>query len=221
MLIVSEKTAALITLLIIGISASFTSATFSVGVKKGDWIEYQVSTSGELDSAHSISGAKMEIISVQGFVIQVTITSTYSNGTKVVTNSTLNLQTGELIDNFIIPAGLTTNDQFYDAQAKSNVTITETYQQLYAGALRTIVKADVNTTNGHNVYIWDQSTGISVEGISEGSDYTIHSLAIATNIWRSQNEGSVPISSYVAIAVAAVVTMILVLFLFLRRRRKL
>ena len=219
MLFVNRKTIPLISLLIVGLYAvAITSAAISVGVKSGDWVEYQVSSTGALDPAHSIAAAKMEVLSVQGAIIQVNIISTYSNGTQVSTRSELNLQTEELIDNFIIPAGLKTNDEFYDAQAKSNVTIAGVEQQTYAGAMRTVVRAMVNTTSNYNTYIWDQATGISVEGISEGSGYTIHSIANATNIWQSQTAKSDLTLVYFAVVIAAVVTVAIVLVA--RRRRR-
>ena len=162
-------------------SISIASAQLSVGVKNGDWIQYQVTFTGAPDPSHAIVAAKMEVLDVEGTTIKVNILSIYSNGTQVSTNSTLNLQTGQLIDNFIIPANLTKGDQFYDSNV-GNITIAGVEEKTYAGATRTVV----NATSGDNTYVWDQATGISVEGISVGSDYTMHSLANATNIWQSQ-----------------------------------
>jgi len=84
--------------------------------------------------------------------------------------------------------------------------------------MRTVVRAMVNTTSNYNTYIWDQATGISVEGISEGSGYTIHSIANATNIWQSQTAGSALTLVYFAVVIAAVVTVAIVLVA--RRRRR-
>ena len=159
------------------------SATLTVGVKAGDWIEYQVTFSGTPpDSTHSVVEANMTVLSVSGTKIDVNIISTLSNGTTVSTNSTLDLQTGQLIDNFIIPANLHMGDQFYDATIGSNVTITGETQGIYGGDTRTVV----NATSGSNTYVWDQATGVDVEGFSNGEGYTMHTLASATNIWQSQ-----------------------------------
>ena len=113
----------------------------------------------------------MTVLSVQGTAINVNIISTLSNGTQLSTNSTLNLQTGQLIDNFIIPANLAKGDQFYDSNV-GNITITDVNQGMYAGATRTVV----NATSGSNTYVWDQTTGIDVEGFSSGTNYTMHTL---------------------------------------------
>ena len=159
------------------------SATLTVGVKAGDWIEYQVTFTGTPpDPSHSVVEANMTVLNVSGSSIQVNIISTLSNGTQLSTNSTLNLQTGQLIDNFIIPANLQKGDQFYDATIGSNITITGSEQKIYGGATRTVI----NATSGSNTYVWDQVTGIDVEGFSSGEGYTMHTLASGTNIWQSQ-----------------------------------
>lgn len=171
----------LILLFLLLSSISIASAQLKVGVKNGDWIQYQVAYTGAPDPSHAIAAAKMEVLDVQGTTIKVNILSTYSNGTQVSTNSTLNLQTGQLIDNFIIPANLTKGDQFYDSNV-GNITIAGVEEKTYAGATRTVI----NATSSDNTYIWDQATGISVEGISVGLDYTMHTFANETNIWQSQ-----------------------------------
>src|SRR5512138_2298569 len=75
----------------------------NVGVKPGDWITYTVSFTGTPDPSHEVTSANLTVLAVQGTTIQINILSTYSNGTHVSTNSTLDLSTGYLIDNFIIP----------------------------------------------------------------------------------------------------------------------
>ena len=198
--------------------ACIVSAQLSVGVKKGDWIQYQVTFTGTPSPDHSIVQAKMEVLDVQAPTIKVNILSTYANGTQVSTNSTLNLQTGQLIDDFIIPANLAAGDKFLDSNV-GNVTISTVEQRTYAGVTRTVVTA----SSGSNTYVWDQATGISVEGTSQGSDYTMHSLATATNIWQAQNQilGFDPTTFYLIIAaIIAIVIIIIAAVAFTRMRRK-
>jgi len=214
-LLVKEKIVTLIVVLMVLSTAVSASAAVSVGVKKGDWIEYQVSFTGTPDPTHSVVAAKMEVLDVQGLIIQVNIVSTYSNGTQVSTNSTLNLETGQLIDNFIIPAGLTIGDKFLDSNV-GNITITGSEQRTYAGATRTVI----NATSGDNTYVWDQATGISVEGISVGSDYTMNSLATATNIWQSETSGTDMTLVYVAVVIVAVFVIIAIAVVAARRGKK-
>ena len=185
----------------------------SAGVKAGDWIEYQVTFTGTPSADHAISAARMEIIDVSGPLIQVKIISTYNNGTQETTTSTLNLQTGQLIDDFIIPANLKTGDQFLDSRV-GNITITSTEQRTYAGATRTVISA----TSLENTYVWDQATGISVEGTSEGADYTMHSLVAATNIWQASTLD--PVIVYALIVLVAIIIAAILVIAILRRREK-
>lgn len=198
--------------------ACIASAQLSVGVKKGDWIQYQVTFTGTPSPDHSIVQAKMEVLDVQAPTIKVNILSTYANGTQVSTNSTLNLQTGQLIDDFIIPANLAAGDKFLDSNV-GNVTISSVEQRTYAGATRTVVTASSNS----NTYVWDQATGISVEGTFQGSDYTMHSLASATNMWEAENTilGLAPMTFYLLIAIViAIVAIIIAAVAFTSMRRK-
>ena len=162
-------------------SINYTSAQLAVGVKAGDWIQYNVSFTGTPDPTHAISSANMTVLSVSGTSINVNIISTYTNGTEVSSKSTLNLQTGQLIDNFIIAANLAKGGQFYDSNV-GNITITGMEQKTYAGATRTVI----NATSDNNTYVWDQTTGVSVEGISTQPTYTMHSIVNETNMWQAQ-----------------------------------
>lgn len=171
-------TAALLLLLCLSLASTANSA-ISVGVKSGDWIEYAVSSSGSPMQGHDVTWARMEILNVDGTNISVTITSRFSDTSTDTTHHILNLQTGHLIDDFIIPANLNVGDTFLDENL-GNVTITHKEQREYAGAQRTVVSASV----GNNTYVWDQATGVSVEGDSKGSDWAIHTLVSATNMWQ-------------------------------------
>jgi hypothetical protein len=193
---------------------SIASAQLPVGVKKGDWIQYQVSFTGTPDPTHDIVAAKMEVLDVQGTRIYVNIISTYSNGTQVSTNSTLNLQTGQLIDNFIIPANLTTGEKFYDSNV-GNITITGIEQRIFADATRTVI----NATSGDNTYVWDQATGISVEAISLSLGYTMHSLVNATNIWKPQ-ASVLNMTIVYALAVVAVIIIVVAVAVVITHRKK-
>lgn len=221
----NKKIVALIVLLMAFSTIVIASAQIVVGVKKGDWIEYTVTTTGTPpDSAHSITAARMEVLDVQGTTIQVNITSTYSNGTQFSNPSTLNLATGQLIDNFIIPAGLTTGSEFNSNMGTMvRMRITGTSQGTCVGATRTVV----NATQDGNTYVWDQATGVSVEGISEGTyngqPYTMHTLATNTNMWTlpSSTESSPDMTLiYVAVIVIVVIVVVAAVAVFAVRSRK-
>ncbi|MCL1978032.1 MAG: hypothetical protein FWG55_08050 [Candidatus Bathyarchaeota archaeon] len=203
----------LVLIILVLTMSGFLSAQPTTNVKVGDWIEYQVTFTGTPPPDHLIIFARMEILDVSGPMIHVNINSTYANGTQEVIQSTLNLQTGQLIDDFIIPSNLKTGDSFYDSRV-GNITISSTEQRNYAGAERTVISA----TSLSNTYVWDQATGVSVEGISIEADYTMHSIVTATNMWNP-SDGLNRVIMYAFIVVVAIIIVDLVL-LFLTRKHK-
>lgn len=215
----NKKIILLLALLLMLSTAMLVSAQ-NVGVKPGDWITYSVSFTGTPDPTHEVTSANMTVLAVQGKTIQVNILSTYSNGTQVSTNSTLDLATGYLIDNFIIPSGLTTGNEFNSNMGNmGKMMITNTTQGTCVGATRTVVSA----TYGNNTYFWDQATGVSVEGITVEPNYTMHSLATNTNMWTPQTtSGSYPdmMLIYVVIIVIVVIIIIVAAALAMSRRRR-
>lgn len=178
-------------------------AKLSVGVKKGDWIEYSVTYIGVPTQGHDISWARMEVLDVQDTSIDVNSVSRYSNGSTEGMNSTLNLANGRLIDNFIIPANLSVGDTFY-AQHLGNVTINKAEQHNYADATRPVLYATV----GNNTYVWDQATGVSVEGTAEVTGYSMHTIVEDTNIWQPQEDSDLLLLYLVAVSVVIVVGVI-------------
>jgi hypothetical protein len=172
--------ATLILVIIVGFSA-FVVADLSVGVKEGDWIEYSVTSTGAPIDGHDVTWARMQVTGVQGANISVTITSRFSDNTSDTINGTLNLQTGHLIDDFIIPANLNVGDTFIDENL-GNITIDSKQTRLYAGATRTVLISTV----GNNTYVWDKTTGVSLEGKTQTDTYTIHSIVKDTNMWQPQ-----------------------------------
>jgi len=207
----------LATILLIFVFASNSSgfAQLQIGVKKDDWIEYNVTYTGSPSPLHNINWARMEILDVQGDNITVKITSRYSNGKTENITSTLNLAIGHMIDDFIIPANLESGDKFYD-ENYGNITIAKTEQHEYAGATRSAVYA----TAGNNTYIWDQATGVSVEGNSQTSDYSMHTIVSATNMWQPSSGSKSGLIEGLLVAVVLIVITILLLILYYRHRRQ-
>ena len=172
--------AVIVLVLVLGL-ASAVYADLPVGVKKGDWIEYAVTTTGTPSEGHDIDWSRMEVTDVQGTSIIIYITSRFINGSTENFNSTLNLKTGHLIDDFIIPANLNAGNTFLDDR-QGNITLTRAEQHTYAGAMRTVLYASTS----ENSYVWDQATGVSVEANSVLPEYTMHTIVEATNMWQPQ-----------------------------------
>jgi hypothetical protein len=192
---------AIVLLICLSLAATVICAPPSTGVKSGDWIEYAVSSTGSPMQGHDVTWARMEILDVEGTNISVTITSRFNDSSTDTTNYILDLQAGHLIDDFIIPANLNVGDTFKD-ESLGDVMITQVEQQTYAGAERIVVSASV----GNNTYIWDQATGVSVEGNSKGNEWTIHTVVSYTNLW----EPSVQFD-WASIVLTAIIVLLIVL----------
>ena len=171
-------------LLTVLIASAFTAVAFadvSVGVKKGDWIQYNVHVTGNPPGDHNIQWASMNVTDVEGTAITVDIQTLFNNGTLYPEHITFNLATGILGDDFFIPVNLSVGDQFYD-KYQGNITITSIQQRTAAGAQRTVMSGATNYTT----YYWDRATGILVaaRSIETDQNYTMTTDTNATNIWQ-------------------------------------
>ena len=207
-----------LTVLTITASLAVAFADVSVGVKKGDWIEYQVVTTGNMEN-HDAQWAMTEVTDVQGPVLNLNMTTLFTNGTYLYENITLNLQTGHLGDDFFIPANLSAGDVFYDARI-GNVTITGSQQITCVGAKRTVDTGTVAINKMETTtFDWDKQTGILVEAYSNYSDYnfTMKTVANDTNMWQPQT----PVDStpfYVLISTIVIVVVAVAVILVWRKK---
>lgn len=211
-------------LAILIVTALFTAVAFadvSIGVKTGDWIEYKIVTTGNLEN-HDSQWASMEVTIVQGPVLTLNITTLFNNGTYFYEpNIVLNLQTGHLGDDFFIPANLSTGDVFYDARI-GNITITSSQQKTYVGAQRTVLTGTVVTTNGMETttFEWDKQTGILVQAFSNYTDYnfTMATVANGTNMWQPQ--APVDLTPFYVLITGIVIVVVAVAAILVRRNKK-
>jgi len=186
------------------------SAEIVVGVKQGDWIEYKVTVTGDVPEQHNINWSKIEIMAVEGKKIDIKITSRYSDGTEENLTSTLNLETGQIGDAFIIPANLDKGDTFRSSEG--NITVSGVEERTYAGATRSVVYASTSLT----MFYWDRSTGFLVEATSSYPDFTLATKAEKTNMWQTQAFVLDPLFSIVLV----VLVIVVVLAIFLRHIKK-
>jgi len=187
-------------------------ASITVGVTEGYWIEYSVSYAGEPPERHGITWARMEILEVKGANITTRITSKFPDRSQENQTTILNLETGHLIDAFIIPANLETGDTFLD-ENKGNVTIGGTAQKTVAGVERTVVYVVTPETTTY----WDKVTGVAVEGNATLTDFAMITLAEKTNMWEPTASLDTTLS-YVLIA--AIVSLLVLAALLVRQKRK-
>jgi len=210
----NRKLGLTIVLFIVLIGVGNAIAEISVGVKKGDWIEYQVAYTGTPTEGHDVTWARMEIKDVQGKSVSVEIIVKYSNGTQEAVTVTLNLETGQLGDDFVIPANLNSGDTFFDKNV-GNITISSVEERTYAGVTRTVVHAATSETS----YYWDKATGILVEGYSQFPEYTMNTIVDKTNMWQPQLMG-LDSTVFYALVIGATVLIVALLAFFIVKRKK-
>jgi len=191
----------------------------SVGVKKGDWTEYNVAFTGDVSEGHNVVWARMEVTDVQGANVTVRIDSRNVDGTQENSTATLDLEKGILGDQFIIPANLNVGDTFFDSNV-GNVRISGSVNQVVAGVERTLITNTTyniinNTTYPRSSY-WDKSTGILIEGnyTAPLGEFTMMTTLSKTNMWSPDN------TVYVLLAVALVLVGVVVVVFAIRRRKK-
>ncbi len=203
---------ATVLLFLLTVNAAFVGV--SVGVKKGDWIEYSVTTTGTPIEGHDVTWARMEILEVKGTDITVNVTTKARNGTFESGIMDLNPAEGRVGVWFIIPANLNPGDTFFDAYSGRNVTIEGSKQRMIAGAMRTVTHA----TTPERIKSWDKSTGVFVESIDTLQNYTLNAIADKTNMWASQIFGLDPLYFYFASFVAAAAAVTVIYALHVRRK---
>jgi hypothetical protein len=212
----SMKLGLTLSLLLVFTSVFFTPvlASISVGVKQGDWIEYNVTFTGNPPAEHDVVWARMEVLSVEEKRVNATFVSRLANGTMLGVVEDLDFEAGRLIDLFIIPAGLTAGDTFYD-KAVGRVAIDAVEIRTCAGAVRTVVHAEAVDTQ----WYWDKTTGVVVEAKTSNSVYTLDTIASSTSLWVPQILGLDSTVFYALAILAAVVIIVVAIVLAARRKR--
>lgn len=186
-----------------------------VGVKPGDWVEYNVTFTGTPPPEHDAKWARMEVTGVEGQRVNAMFTSQLANGTMLNVAEDLDFSTGRLIDTFIIPAGLNAGDTFY-AQGVGNITIDSVEVHDAAGAARTVVHADAEDTQ----WYWDRASGVVVEARTANAVYTLDTLAVNTGLWSPQILGLDQAVFYASIIILAVTVIAVAIVLKILRKGK-
>jgi hypothetical protein len=199
---------------------TFTYGEASVGVKKGDWIEYAISMKGPpLDALRNLTWYRTEILEVDGASFQVNKTALSVNGTFSSSIWNFDLTEGQVYGWVIIPANLSTGDKFFDVAKSANITIEGEEQKTLLGASRTVTHA---SDPGKVYKEWDKATGIYVYSIENTPNFTVIFNAIATNIWSSQPQGQ-NLTAFYQLSAAIIILAVLILSsaMFIARKKTL
>lgn len=213
---------ALLTIILIVLAAfSFFSVVFadvSIGVEKGNWIEYQVTVTGNPPPEYNITWASMDITGVQDDAINVSVQTLFGNGTLLSEPYVpLNVATGAIGDGFFIPLYLKQGD-IYHTEYEGNITVTGIQRIEAGGAQRTVLCGVTNQTT----YYWDKQTGIMVAATSNLPGCTMYTKTSATSLWQPQIMGMDQSVFYALIIVLAgfLAAFVTLVTSFLRRKKK-
>ena len=221
-------------------SPTLASAEPSVGVKEGDWMEYDINVTGtgSPPPTHDVRWMRITILPVQGTAFSANFTVRYTNGTVDSAIWEFNFTEGNVEGWLIIPANLGPGDQFYDLSAHTgkpvNVTVQREEQKTVLGASRAVTFG--NDSLRHKE--WDKATGVFIasyehlENVTNKAGWYIENItvtihAIATNMWSPELPelilGLNPAAFYALVAVIvvlAVLTVLSVIFVVRGKRLK-
>jgi hypothetical protein len=198
------------------------NATFgevSIGVQKGDWIEYKVTTTGNPEEGHDVTWARLEILNRKGTEVSVNITTEARNGTYWSEVEVFDPAIGNVGIWFLIPANLNPGDQFFDASLGHNVTIEGSEERIIAGATRTVTFS--STTSRYKS--WDKVTGVFVETVDALENTTLYAIVDKTNLWSGETVSVGTLTFYnrvLGIAIGEAVIILALLFVLARLRTK-
>jgi hypothetical protein len=202
-------------LLLAAVFSTVVLADAVVGVKQGDWVEYNVSFTGTPPPEHDVVWARMEVTGVEGQRVNATFISQLANETMLSVPEDLDFSTGRLIDMFIIPTELNAGDVFY-AQGVGNITIDNVSVRGAAGAARTVVNAEAEDTQ----WYWDRATGVVVEARTANAVYTLDTIATNTGLWSPQILGIDTDIFYALVILLAALVIVATVVVGVQRKRK-
>ena len=211
-----RKFASYISCLAVLVSIAFSavaSAEIVVGVKPGDWIEYDVKFTGDVPLQHDVIWCRIEVTAVEGKNVYADITSRYDDGSNETASSTVKLDTGHIGEAFIIPANSDKGDTF--SSYEGTITISGVEETSCLGATRSVAYANTSET----MFCWDRSTGFLVEANSSSSEFTMSTKAEETNMWQPQIFG-LDQTIFIALAVLLIVAALASAIFLIRKIRK-
>jgi uncharacterized membrane protein YozB (DUF420 family) len=180
---------------------AFASNQPVIGVKEGDWIEYDISITGTgtPPPTHDVRWMRFQVLAVYEKAFSVNLTVVYTNGTFGSAIWEYNFTEGNLGGWTIIPANLNPGDTFYDTSEHNhkpvNVTVQGQEQRTVLGATRTVTYGNDSL---RHLKEWDKATGVFigssevVQNVTNKDGWYIENLtvitrAVATNLWSPQS----------------------------------
>ncbi len=205
-------------------------AELSVGVKAGDWAEYEAYYINTYPGARpQISGYRVEFQAVEGKNISVRVTTFFQDQTSSDVLSTSSMDAAKFQYPFLVPANLNKGDRFNVTFFVRRLEVKGVEEREYTGVKRTVVSATIpkgykifaEGASDNPVLYWDRATGMLVEADTLTS-LTGAMLVVKiskTNLWENRPPGP-DLGNIAIIAGVAAFTATTVTFGIRRSRNK-
>ena len=157
----------------------------SLGVKGGDWIDYDLQ-----ESYSSEREQKIEFLSVAGTVVTLHVTVGTSGSIEIDQTETIDLASEDdfatsflTVRVYVIPANLGIDDPVYLGSEIGNRTISGEATKTYAGEDRRTIYSNFSFSQNQYTLYWDKQTGILVEATISSGPMFKALMIIDTNMW--------------------------------------
>ena len=209
----NKKLSLLIVTSLVSIFAFSVFAQVSVGLKKGDWVAYEVTYTGEHPEGYP-HHLRIEILTIQGTSITLEIERELCEGPQEPITTTFDLENGAP-DLLLIPANLGAGDEIYH-EDEGNFALEGVADYSFRGETRELVYANVAQVE----FRWDRATGVLVQADQTTDAFTQTVLAYDTNIVENQIFSLDPILLYAIIIAIVCILVVVALLVFKRKKRK-
>jgi hypothetical protein len=182
---------AIIVLITIAITPA--AACLSLGVKTGDWVEYDVQ--GSVSPEYSLTVSFLNVTGTN-LTMQMTQSPVTSAGPSLNYTENIDFSTNEdfpIIDFFtarvcLIPNGSEVGDSVYLGKEFGNRTILSETTGSYAGVDRIIVCCNFTLQLNQYAFYWDKQTGVLVDATMSYGTISDSVSVIDTNMWTGLSD---------------------------------
>lgn len=186
-----------------------------VGVKRGDWIEYEIKWANPPLPPYSV-WVRREILDVEGTIITVNITRKMFNESVINETKEGDVANGTgAADVMFIPSNLKPGD-LVNIEAFGPVSINGTTQRTYLGTERTVLWANFSSTGFDILIFWDKEKGVALEIHHSRVAAQGTTKVIDTNLWAS---GSLDDNNnFLGLGTLVLIIIILLIAFVIRKR---
>jgi hypothetical protein len=194
---------------------AFSAEECEVGVKPGDWAEYEIDWISPPPSPYPV-WVRREILDVNSSVITVNITQQMSDGAFTDGTESGDVANGTGASTMVfIPANLNPGDLVH-MQGFDDVIITGETSKVYLGVERRVLYANFSSMGFDILIFWDKEKGVALEVYSIRTDGPQGiTKVIKANLWKPKSFDGNPLDF--RILILAIIIISLGAFIVLKR----